>query len=77
MAFVEDCRAHEIEKLLNCLRRTMYVTPSLRLGQLMVNITPEGKDLFYLTDEEIFKLLHKYADDAATNYYESIKNVVT
>ena len=74
---IDHDRALEIEKVIGNIRRTWYTTPSLRLGQLLVNITPKGKDLFYLTDEEICELLQKYADEAATNYYESIKTIVT
>jgi uncharacterized protein YihD (DUF1040 family) len=49
-----------IEKVLNLLRNKWYEYPDLRLGQLMVNLTPEEKDLFYLEDDDLMKEIYDY-----------------
>lgn len=38
----------------------MDTFPHLRLGQLISNAVPEGKDLFYLTDTELLTALWAY-----------------
>lgn len=34
--------------------------PNLRLGQVIENSLPVGKDLYYVTDEELIMYLSKY-----------------
>lgn len=49
-----------IPKVIGALRQAWFQYPDLRLGQLLMNVTPNGKDLFYLEDEEIVELLKEY-----------------
>jgi len=61
-------RLKEIEDTLSCLKRTWCATPSLRLGQLMSNITPSGRDIFYIRDKDMQKLLNTYRDMVVTKW---------
>ena len=48
------------ERILAKLARLWQTYPDLRLGQLMVNLTPPGKDLFYLDDEEMDDMITEF-----------------
>jgi len=49
-----------IEKVLGILRNAWYAYPDLRLGQLITNVCPPNKDLFYLEEEDLIKALQHY-----------------
>ena len=49
-----------IEKVLSVLRNAWYAYPDLRLGQLITNVCPPHKDLFYLEEEDLIKALQHY-----------------
>ena len=53
-----------INPTLNIIRNIWYKFPELRLGQLLTNITPAGKDLFYLEDDELIERLKEYEKSA-------------
>lgn len=46
-------RVKKIEDALNAF-------PELRIGQLIVNVLPPDKDLFYISDEELMKAIENY-----------------
>jgi hypothetical protein len=48
----------KFHNLLNTLR---YRYPHLRIGQLLLNCVPAGKDLFYTTDEELLTAMEQTA----------------
>jgi uncharacterized protein YihD (DUF1040 family) len=49
-----------IEKVLAILRNAWYAYPDLRLGQLLTNVCPPHKDLYYLEEEDLIKALIHY-----------------
>lgn len=49
-----------IEKVIALLRNAWYAYPDLRLGQLITNVCPPHKDLFYLEEEDLIKALQHY-----------------
>ena len=49
-----------IDKIINKLRDLWKTYPDLRLGQLIVNLTPNGKDPFYIEDEDLEKEIEDY-----------------
>jgi len=59
-------RVKEIEKTISCLRNAWYSAPSLRLGQLIWNITPTGRDIFYIRDKETCELLNNFCKNVVT-----------
>jgi hypothetical protein len=41
--------------------KDLWITyPQLRLGQLLINVIPIDKDLYYITDEELIEYLNNY-----------------
>jgi hypothetical protein len=42
--------------------------PNLRVGQLIMDALPEGKDLFYIPDEELAVALEKFMEANAIQY---------
>lgn len=49
--------------VLEALGRVWAMAPDLRLGQLLVILTPPGKDPFNLEDDDLLAALRKMADD--------------
>lgn len=47
-------RIPEVLKALEAYWRTL---PDCRLGQLLVNLTPEPQDIFYLEDDALLEIL--------------------
>ena len=52
-----------IEKVLNEIRGMWHQYPDLRLGQLLYNSTPTGKDIFYVEDEDLVLNLKRYCKE--------------
>lgn len=50
-----------IAKVLNTIRDVWFEFPDLRLGQLLINSTPDGRDLYYIEADEMIKNLREYA----------------
>ncbi len=48
--------------ILQQLEVLLLAYPELRVGQLLLNATPNGKDLYNLSDEELWKALNNYPD---------------
>lgn len=50
-----------IPEILNQIKQGWSAYPDLRLGQLLLNISTRcGKDLYYIEDEELVKLLRDF-----------------
>ncbi len=54
-------KPERIPKVIETLRKVWFQYPDLRLGQLLINVVPNGKDLFYIEEDELVELLNKYA----------------
>lgn len=52
----------KIDKMINIIRAVWKESPDLRLGQLIMNISPGGQDIFYLEDD---RLLDAMKDELA------------
>lgn len=51
------------KRINKCLRKIKEVWskhPDLRLGQLLINITPDAKSLYFIEDEDLINLLEKF-----------------
>lgn len=51
------------KRINRCLRRIKEVWskyPDLRLGQLLINITPDARSLYFVEDEDLVDLLEKF-----------------
>lgn len=49
-----------IEPTFDAIRKLWYQYPDLRLGQLLENVIPEGKDLFYVEEEDLVQYIEDY-----------------
>lgn len=49
-----------ISDTLRALERTWRKYPDLRLGQLLLNLTRDGEDLYNIEDEVLLKRLREY-----------------
>jgi uncharacterized protein YihD (DUF1040 family) len=55
------CDPKRIDKVLGLIRKYWSQNPDLRLTQLMTNLFfHNGKDFYYLEDEEIIKKLNEH-----------------
>ncbi len=54
--------------LLSAVKTGLSAFPGLRVGQLIVNALPNGKDLFYVTDEELAGFIWQFIHE---NYVDS------
>lgn len=48
---------NRIPGILSLLSNIWHENPDLRLGQLICNAVKEGKDPYYIEDEELIKIL--------------------
>jgi len=48
-----------INRILALLRRHWLRNPDLRLGQIVINATPDGMDPFYVEDDDIEAALRR------------------
>lgn len=55
-----------IDRILNLLKEVWRENPDLRLIQLLINLFPKDKDLFYIEDKEIEKSLFIFLEKYKT-----------
>ena len=54
------------KRINRCLRKIKEIwnkNPDLRLGQLLINITPDAKSLYFIEDEDLINLLENFYKD--------------
>ncbi len=51
-------------KLIEAIKIAKATFPSLRIGQLLLNAVPEGKDLYYISDDDLTELVRKLVNEA-------------
>lgn len=49
-----------MNKAVKALQEALTETPALRIGQLISNALPTGRDLFYVSDDELIAALKGY-----------------
>jgi uncharacterized protein YihD (DUF1040 family) len=54
---------NRIERILEKLKRVWEKQPDTRLGQLISNLPKDDRDIFFIEDEELEKMLDKDLED--------------
>ena len=52
--------AKRIEPTFDAIRKLWYQYPDLRLGQLLSNVIPKGKDLFWVEEKDLIQYIEDY-----------------
>lgn len=55
----EGLSGEQLEVLVE-VAKAWSLFPMLRLGQLIENVVPPGRDLFYIPDEELVELIKRF-----------------
>lgn len=58
------------KRINKCLRKIKEIwskNPDLRLGQLLINMTPDAKSLYFIEDEDLINLLDNFYKDESKN----------
>lgn len=58
------------KRINKCLRKIKEVwskNPDLRLGQLLINITPSANSLYFIEDEQLINLLDNFYKEESKN----------
>lgn len=59
-----------IEPTFDAIKKLWYRYPDLRLGQLLTNVVPQGKDLFYVEEDELMEYIEAYYDEHVQANYK-------
>jgi uncharacterized protein YihD (DUF1040 family) len=54
---------NRIERILEKLKRVWEKQPDTRLGQLISNLPKDDRDIFFIEDEELEKMLNEDLED--------------
>jgi hypothetical protein len=54
---------NRIERILEKLKRAWEKHPDIRLGQLISNLPKDDRDIFFIEDEELEKMLDEDLED--------------
>ncbi len=54
---------NRIERILEKLKRVWEKQPDIRLGQLISNLPKDDRDIFFIEDEELEKMLNEDLED--------------